>query len=459
VELTHDRLAPVVQKHRDQRKQEFEALREESSPTGNLRQVAALLDGLRAVGSGRVVEEVLALVVDSAIELAGADRGFLLVQTDGPLEVKVARIRGHIAGSMAGSDMNFVIAHVAAKARQIHVMAAPPDAGAASLVVGGESPVLSIACAPLILRRSMTNPDEPEDRCLGVLYLDSQTRVLANPESSVFAALKSLATEASVVIENARLYQDMIERSQIEQEMKIAGAIQEFLEPPGVYAASNLQLAARTVPCRSIGGDLVEYLKLPDGGVVFMLGDVAGKGPPAALLSALIRGMLVAQPSEAMRSAASVIQRVNEALCERLTETRFATAFFGRLSADGTLTYCNAGHNPPQLLPRGHLRRLDMGGPVLGLLKFATFDEEQVPLADGDVLVVFSDGVSEALNPAGEEFGEDRIAETTAINSHLDVEEILRRLLSGVHEFRAGAPQTDDITAMVIHFGASKSAG
>jgi sigma-B regulation protein RsbU (phosphoserine phosphatase) len=133
------------------------------------------------------------------------------------------------------------------------------------------------------------------------------------------------------------------------------------------------------------------------------------------------------------------------------------TLMYGAIAPDGRLTYCNAGHNPPLVIANngGHLsmRRLECGGPIVGLFEAATFDEETVTLAQGDWLIVFSDGISEAMSASGDEYGESRIVDVVGKNSALEPKQLLEALFADVREFARGAPQSDDITAMVLRYG------
>jgi sigma-B regulation protein RsbU (phosphoserine phosphatase) len=139
-------------------------------------------------------------------------------------------------------------------------------------------------------------------------------------------------------------------------------------------------------------------------------------------------------------------------LCRRGLESRFVTLMFGLMTANGALTYCNAGHNPPLVLGRTGVRRLEAGGPVVGLLPYAPFDQGTDQLEPGDVILIFSDGVSEAFNLAGEEFGEDRILEVAAAATDLPAAVLVERIVGAVRAFTRGALQGDDITAMVIRY-------
>src|SRR5207249_6588596 len=202
--------------------------------------------------------------------------------------------------------------------------------------------------------------------------------------------------------ETARLYREALDKAKFEQELKVAAAIQQALLPASNRTGPFFTTAAASVPCRAVGGDFFDYVDLPTGAFGFILGDVAGKGSPAALLAAAVLGMFSAEATY-QASPASLITRLNHGLFRRAIEARLLTTFYGMLGPNGLFTYCNAGHNAPILVSSSGMRRLDKGGVVLGLFEHASFDEETILLQPGDLIVAFSDGVTEALNPAGEE--------------------------------------------------------
>ena len=412
-----------------------------TSAIGDLRQVAALLEGLRALGSGRVLDDVLALVLDSAIEVTNAERGFIMLATpDGALEFKMGRGRGRATlpgGSFATSRK---IPEEVYQTGEAKMVADLLDGDLANVHVGTVAlGIRNVQCVPLRLVRYLDRDEAPgEEKRIGVLYLDSREKgtFFAN---STRSALETLATEAAVAIENARLYRETVEKARLEQEMRIAAEIQKALLPDGSHVGGFYHAAAATIACRSIGGDFFDYLDLPDGHFGFALGDVAGKGPPAALLSAMMQGIFAAQATQTEGPAVSVA-RVNLALFRRGIESRFVTLFYGMLDRDGRLTYCNGGHNPPMLVSRQGVRRLETGGPIVGLFEHAAFDEETVALEPGDCLVTFTDGVSEALSKDGEEFGDERILACLAAHAGdgpRDAAAAPLRLRARVHRRRA----------------------
>jgi serine phosphatase RsbU (regulator of sigma subunit)/pSer/pThr/pTyr-binding forkhead associated (FHA) protein len=419
----------------------------------DLRQLAVLFEGLRALGSGHVLDEVLALVMDSAIELTGAERGFIMLANDqGTLEFRLARGRGRVTlpGSKFDTSLKIPLeVFETGKARHVDLLLEGDLANVhmATVALG----IRQALCAPLRLMRYVQESGAaPEQKRIGVLYVDSREEGKLQTPTAI-SGLETLATEAALAIENARLYREALEKGRLEQELTIAAEIQRALLPEPRYAGASFEAVAVSLPCRAVGGDFYDYITLPDGALGFALGDVAGKGPPAALLTASLQGILGGQASAAAGPADTLL-RVNRALVRRAVQNRFATMVYGVLSADGALTYSNAGHNPPMLISSGGVRRLDKGGLILGLFPQASFDEETIVLVPGDLLVVFSDGISEALSRDGEEFGDARIL--SCVNGALErkPQALLDSLLGSVRAFTAGAPQNDDVTAMILQY-------
>jgi sigma-B regulation protein RsbU (phosphoserine phosphatase) len=421
---------------------------------GDLRQIAALLDGLRALGSGRVLDDVLALVLDSAIEVTGAERGFImLANLDNELEFKLAR--GRRQQSLPGTSFatSRKIPEEVFRTGEPKILADLLDGELANVHMGTVAlGIRNVQCVPLKLVRYVDRADDVAgERRIGVLYLDSREKGTFL-SGSTRGALETLATEAAVAIENARLYRETMEKAKMEQEMRIAAEIQQALLPKAGHSGAFFRTAASSLPCRSIGGDFYDYVDLPTGAFGFALGDVAGKGPPAALLSAMMQGIFAAQAA-ASDTPSQTIARVNLALYKRGIESRFVTLMYGSLEPDGRLTYCNAGHNPPLVVGSGGVRRLEVGGPIVGLFEGAVYQEETITLAPGDILLVFSDGVSEAMSATGDEYGEERILAMADRNPGASPADMLQAMFADVRAFTKGAPQSDDITALILRYG------
>lgn len=263
--------------------------------------------------------------------------------------------------------------------------------------------------------------------------------------------LLQLATDVGVAADTTALYRATLERARQEHDLQVAAAVQRTLLPEAQHRGTAFELAAASVPCRAIGGDLFNYFDLSSGALAFTLGDVEGKGPPAALLAAMLQGILGGR-AHLGGAPAEMLTYVNEVLVRRAVESRCATVLYGVLTCDGRLTYSSAGHNPPLLVGRRGVRRLETGGLMLGAFKQATFEDETLQVDPGDVLVVFSDGITEALNGDGAEFGEERLLACVNAHHELAPGALLECLLDAVQQFAAGVAQNDDLTALVLRY-------
>ena len=262
---------------------------------------------------------------------------------------------------------------------------------------------------------------------------------------------EAFATEAALAIDSARLYAESEEKARLDRDLRIAAEIQRALLPEPLWETSWLDLAAASKPCRTIGGDFFDYLDLDDRTIGFGLGDVAGKGPPAALLAVAVQSHFVAH-AHVSSDPALAMANLNQVLLRRPIEARFATMFYGIVTADGRLSFCNAGHEPPFVLARNGVTWLEAGGPVLGLMANASYDYRTVTLEPGDLIVICSDGVTEAVNQAEAEFGRDRILTAVRDRRSQRADATLDHLMATVGRFVDGTVQADDLTAMVLRY-------
>jgi sigma-B regulation protein RsbU (phosphoserine phosphatase) len=414
----------------------------------DFRQVNALLAGLRALGSGQVLDEVLAIVLDSTLELTGAERGFILLAEPGAqLVQRLARGRGGITLTSAQTSKRIPDEVFTTGVDRI-VSDLLDDANASrhggTLALG----IRHVLCTPLkVAQYGAEQASDGGERRIGVLYLDSREKGYLQAAG----VLHALAAEAAVVIENARLYQDAVQAERAAQELRIASEIQKALLPPDHYSSSHVELVASTTPCRSVGGDLFDYVPRDEGSLSFTVADVAGKGTSAALLTAVVQGLLAGE-SEATDSPAQVCGRLNRSLCRRAVASRFVTVFYGQVTPDGVLRYCNAGHNAPFLVTKDGLVRLETGGTVVGLFDFSQYDTGETRVSPGDLLVIFSDGLTEAVNAEGDEFEDERLAACLETVRGGSAKDALDAVLKAVTDFAGSEPPRDDMTVMVLRF-------
>ncbi len=433
--------------------------RSHASAVNDLRQLAALLEGLRALGSGRVLDEVLAMVLDAAIDVAGAERGFIMLAApdNTTLEMKLVRAKGRITmpGSTFGTSRK--IPEEVFQTGELKIVADLLDGDLANVHMGTVAlGIRHVACIPLRAVRFLDRADQKdtEAKNIGVLYLDSREKgSLLAPHTRT--ALDTLATEAGVAIENARLYRETLEKARIEHELKIAAEIQRALLPEGSHTGAFFDAAGMSVQARSIGGDFFDMQDISDGSFGFLCGDVAGKGPAAALLTSKILGIFSAFTAVG-DTPEELVDHINKVLTRRAIDARYATLLYGQLQPSGKLKFCNAGHNPPLIFGVDGLRRIETGGMPVGMFEMAPYSGDECQLKPGDVFVSYSDGVTEAHNTDGEEFGEARLVTVLERYSRGSAAIILEQIINAVKEFAHGAEQYDDVTALVVKYSGPK---
>lgn len=296
----------------------------------------------------------------------------------------------------------------------------------------------SLLCVGLLTR----------DRAIGTLHL--YTGGPHDFTTDEIELVQSIASQAATAIENAQLYEERVEKQRIERELALAGEIQAELLPAASPDLDTFDIKAKIVPCRELSGDLYDFIDLGDQRIGLVIADVSGKGAPGAILMATTRVILRMRAEEAL-TAEKIIDKVNRSLCEDTRPTEFVSMFYGILDTDvATLTYTNAGHNPPILFQKDETSFLEEGGVPLGILEDADYAEEKIQLTPGDVLLFYTDGVTEALNGEKEIFGVGRLIRTVQQNLALDAQGLIDVVYEKVLEFAAGEAQNDDLTLIAL---------
>lgn len=263
--------------------------------------------------------------------------------------------------------------------------------------------------------------------------------------------LSSLGNLAVVSLENVRLFREALEKQRMEDELQIAKEIQRGLLPATLPEIPRFDLAAVNLSSKQVGGDYYDVIVLDGSRYVIAIGDVSGKGTPASLLMANLQATIRALVPLGL-PLAELTMRVNNLICDNTGADRFITFFWGILDAQaGSMTYVSAGHNPPFLIhPDGSVDRLAEGGIILGIMKaLMPYKEGEVRFSPGDVLVLFTDGVTEAMNEAGEEWEEEPLERIVKMHLKEPAQTILSRIVEGVKEHSKDTPQSDDITLIV----------
>lgn len=422
----------------------------------SLRKLSLLLEATALLQSHLPLEAVLGTMVDYALALTDAERGVLLEpDAQGKLQPRVARQRGSRSLSREGVVPSQTAIRQSLEQRRSVVtedvaQADPALRDAASVVA---QQLRSVVVVPLYAQAETPAVETaylpPRGELLGVLYLDS--RRPAAFSSSERQILDALAVEAASVLDNARLVQHERERQRLEHQIALAREIQQTLLPKNFGAFPHLQVSAINRPCETVGGDYFDILELGPGRAAFLLADVAGKGLSAALLSTMVQGALsgVTLGQEPDR----VLAHLNHFLCVRSMRDRFATVFFGIVDTSGKLEYINAGHPSPLLMRGGRAEfAFPAQGYPVGLLPEAEYKVSTIMLEPGDTLLLFSDGVSEAINPEEKEFGTRRLAETVANCRAGTAEELQDSILAAIENFTCGARQNDDLTLLILRY-------
>lgn len=302
------------------------------------------------------------------------------------------------------------------------------------------------------VRSLMAVPLQTEDQVLGLVYVDSPHlwREFGPQDLNL---LTVIANVAALRIERERLIAVEEQQRVMEAELERAAQIQQQILPAAFPATEALELAGHNAPCQTVGGDYYDFLRRPDGRIVVAVADVAGKGLSAALLMVNLQAR-VQMLAEHCRGPAEMTAQLNRAMKGVCPGNRFVTLFLCMIDpATGECAYTNAGHNPPLLASAGgRIERLEGGGPVLGLLSGVPYEQRELRLEPGQSLVMYSDGVTEATNAAGEEFGDERLAEAVRAASGLPAGDFVARLRQAIEEFAAGSAPPDDLTLVVARW-------
>jgi len=423
----------------------------------NLVKLRSLVEVARALQNSLSTQEVLTSVVDAALAVTGCERGFLLLRRDGPLEVSVARDRD--GRSLEAHELRMptaVIQRALETRRDLLSMTFDPleQSGIRPEMTVAQLELRSVVCLPLIHIRSGsedTRVTTAADATIGLLYMDSR-KVDADLSSGNRELLQTLAIEASTILENARLIEQERLKQRMEDELKIARDIQQGLLPATLPSEGWFRAAGSSWPSAQVGGDYFDVRRIDVNAWAAVVADVSGKGVSSALLASLLQGAFV-MTSGAAADIGPMMSQLNEFLLERTRGEKYATVFYCTVSSFGDLCYSNAGHCAPFLVSReGRLRRLHTSGMPVGMLEGAAFQTVQTRVEEGDKIVIYSDGLTEAENAEGEFFETERLRAFLRKHAQEDAATLHRELLKAVDDFAEGGVIRDDITVLVLEY-------
>jgi sigma-B regulation protein RsbU (phosphoserine phosphatase) len=421
----------------------FETTRRRELYRQEVQKLEQLIEAAKRLNSTLNLDELLDIILDMALEIVHGDRGTVYVLDEGTNELWTRIARGLDGGriTIRLAVGKGIAGYVAATGDTINI----PDAyldprfnPEYDRQTGYRT--RSILCMPM-----KTN----NGKIIGVFQLLNKQK--GEFTDSDVAIINALSIHAALAIENARLVEQERQKIRIERDLLAARDVQMSLLPASPPKIPGYEFAAVALPAREVAGDLYDFIHLGQRRLALTVGDVSGKGLPAALLMAHMQGSVrdVAHETE---DVGECVTRLNHRLVESTSPEKFATLVYGVLDTEThCFRYSNAGHNPPMLATGAQPPRLlETGGTLLGIVDGLTFAEESVPLAPGDLLVLYTDGISEAMNIRQEQFGDDRLAALVRDCRSLSASAAKDRILAAVEAHQAGQPAADDITLVVV---------
>ncbi|HEX8369903.1 MAG TPA: SpoIIE family protein phosphatase [Pyrinomonadaceae bacterium] len=397
--------------------------------------------GIALLGSTSF-EETLQMLASLVFEAVPAERCVIMLRDDDnpdKLKIEVAKMRGSDEALQEVRISRTVMEEVTKNGKSVLTSDAQHDPRYASQTM-----------ALLGIRSVLAVPLSVGTEVFGLIYADSPTYEASFTEEHL-NILTTLASVASIRVENARLTEERFERERLEHELKLASEIQQRLQPSSPPVVEGYDLQGVSFSCYEVGGDYYDFIPRCDGKLLVALGDVSGKGTAAALLMSSLHAAMHAQVA-ANSSLLETINAVNQYLAKNTPTNRFVTLFLAELDAEsGAMNFINAGHNPPLIAHAdGRIEQLASGGFPLGIMPMAQYDVGQTRLQKGEALVIYSDGVSEANNTKGEEFGVERLEEVVKKHLSASAAGLRDKVESALSSFTQTAPAGDDITLVIV---------
>ena len=396
-----------------------------------------------ALLSSSGLEDTLNQVAALVFEAVPAERCVIMLRDESAedgMKIMVARVRGKDEPLVEVRISRTVMDEVLRNGKSVLTSDAQHDPKFASqtMILMG---IRSVLAVPLSV---------DERNIFGMIYADSPTHEATFTEEHL-DILTTLASVASIRVENATLLDERIQRERMERELELATEIQQRFQPSSPPKLDGYEFQGISFSCYEIGGDYYDFIPIEGGKMIVALGDVSGKGTAAALLMSSLHAAIHAQATS-NRPLADMITSVNQYLAENTPTNRFVTLFIAELDPSaGKLRYINAGHNPPLIgRANGMIEQLSSGGFPLGILPSAEFEVGETQLGQGEALIVYSDGVSEANNLKEEEFGLDRLIEVVRRNLTSSAAGIRDKVESALSSFTQTAPANDDITLVIV---------
>jgi serine phosphatase RsbU (regulator of sigma subunit) len=396
-----------------------------------------------ALLSSSGLDETLQQVASLVFEAVPAERCMIMLRdetAEDGMKISVARKRGKEEKIEEVRISRIVLDEVMKNGKSVLTSDAQHDPRFASQTMSLLG-IRSVLAVPLSISQK---------EVFGIIYADSPT-FEANFTEEHLNILTTLASVASIRVENAKLLDERFERERMERELELATEIQQSFQPSAPPVLDDYEFQGISFSCYEIGGDYYDFIPQHDGKMLVALGDVSGKGTAAALLMSSVHAAIHAQVA-ARTSLYEMVKSVNQYLAENTPSNRFVTLFVAELDTKtGILKYINAGHNPPLLgRANGQVEQLESGGFPLGIIPMADFEVGELNLEAGEALVIYSDGVSEANNLQEEEFGMERLIQVVSRNLKSSAAGMRDKIESALSAFTQTAAPNDDITLVIV---------
>ena len=413
-----------------------------------VRNLNALLEVSRALGAEMHLDSLLPVIIHKTTEVMDAERSSLFIYDPDSDE-----LWSKVAEGMDEKTIRF-----------------PAGVG----IAGDVAKTLETANIPDAYDDPRFNPEfdkQSNFKTKSVLCMPMTTRkgeligviqVLNKTDRGTFQEgdeklLEALCIQAGVAIVRARLTEAFLEKQRIEESLKLAADIQMGMLPstfPAFPERNDFDLFAGIIPAKEVGGDFYDFFLIDKKHLCFVIGDVSGKGIPAALFMALTKTQIKASSSR-RRTPGDILFRANNDLCHENESSMFCTLFYGIMNTEtGEVTYANAGHNPPYIIEKGvePVQIESTGGIALGVMEEMEFESATFTVSKGDSIFLYTDGVNEAMNEVDEEYSYERLEDYLKENSTGSITDMVNKNLESVKEFAGAAPQSDDITVLALRY-------
>ncbi len=422
-------------------KKQDDLLEENKRLRSALSELSVLNDIATTINSTQPVEQIVDLIVKKCVKHLRVEQGAIMLidekdknkplhtmirEQDSGLNILPYRFDTQLTGWMLRNQSPLLVNNLSEDERFKNMI--EPD-----------NPIRSFLSVPLRVKNKM----------IGILTVFNKTND-DDFTSNDQRLLSIIASQSSQIIENARLLEEERNLRMMQEEMRVAKETQRNLLPKEIPDIPGYSIAASTISAKEVSGDYYDIIKIDDNRFAFCIGDVTGKGMPAAMLMANIQASLRGQILNGC-SCTDTLVNSNNLLCESTEATKFVTLFLGVLNTGSTgIYYSNAGHDPPFHFAESELKNLKTGGILLGAFPGAEYEQGEINMNPGDLLILFSDGITEAMNKDHREFSEEKLIDIIKNNKNTQPDLLIEKIVTAVKEHSGTTPQSDDITLMII---------